>query len=262
VPGIQTTFPRTVTRPNPDLEPEKADTYTAGVTWDVTDSFSFSVDWFRFDTSDITGQESAQLVVQEYVATGAHADQLTFDEVGVLTDIDLHFDNFAILNTEGFDVSLNWDFDVGRVGALGLTVAANYIAKFEYQLREDQPVVDGVGRTNSTVFAGPAPELKSNVSLTWRRNEQLARITTRFISGMLNSMLPDNDPLQTDQDYVQLDLLYGYTFGQNDRPLDLRLAVNNATDERPPLFTGAQIALPGVYDSRGRNFSLALTKAF
>jgi iron complex outermembrane receptor protein len=262
VPGIETTFPRTVTRPNPDLEPEKAEVYSAGVTWDATDRFSFTVDWWRFDTSDITGQESAQLVVQEYAATGAHADRLTFDETGVLTDIDLVFDNFSVLNNEGIDLSFNWDFDIGDAGALRLTTAATHMFKYDYQLRDDQPIVDGLGRTNSTVFADAATEWKATTILTWERGPHSLRSTLRFIVGMLNSALADNSPLQSNQDYLQVDLLYGLTLEGSGKPLELRFAVNNVRDERPPLFTGAQLALPEVYDSRGRNFSVALTKTF
>ncbi|HEY8521271.1 MAG TPA: TonB-dependent receptor [Gammaproteobacteria bacterium] len=262
VPGIDTLFPRTVTRPNPNLEPEKADAYSAGITWSATDRLTLTVGWWRFDTRDITGQESAQLVVEEYVRTGAHADRLTFDESGVLTDIDLIFDNFSILNTEGFDLSLDWDFDIGRAGALRLATAAAFMTKFDYQIREDQPVVDGLGRTNSNVFADAAPELKANVSLTWQRGAQYARTTVRFIEGMLHSALADDHPLQANQDYVQVDLVYGLTVGASDRPLELRFAVNNVNDERPPIFLGAQLALPQVYDSRGRSFSFGLTKTF
>jgi iron complex outermembrane receptor protein len=262
VPGIDTLFPATVTRPNPDLEPEKADVYSAGLTWNVTEQFTFSMDWWRFDTSDITGQESAQLVVEEYVATGAHADRLTFDESGVLTDIDLMFDNFAVLNNEGVDFSFDWDFAVGEMGTLRLTTAATYLLKYDYQLREDQPIVDGLGRTNSNVFADSAPELKANVSLSWRRSQHYARSTVRFIDGMLHNARPDDDPLQSNRDYVQVDLLYNFTLDASGKPLDLRFAINNVTDERPPLFIGAQLALPGVYDARGRNFSVGLTKTF
>lgn len=262
VPGIETTFPRTITRPNPDLEPEKADVYSAGVTWDATDRFSFTVDWWRFDTSNITGQESAQLVVEEYAATGAHADRLTFDETGVLTDIDLVFDNFSVLNIEGIDISFNWDFDVGRAGTLRLTTSATQMLKYDYQLRDDQPMVDGLGRTNSNVFADSATEWKATTILSWQRGPHSVRSTFRFIDGMLHSALPDSSPLQSNQDYTQLDVLYGVTLERSGKPLDLRFAVNNVRDERPPFFTGAQLALPGVYDSRGRNFSIALTKTF
>lgn len=262
VPGIQTLFPRTVTRPNPDLEPEKADVYSAGVTWDATERFSVTVDWWRFDTSNITGQESAQLVVEEYAATGAHADRLTFDETGVLTDIDLVFDNFSVLNTEGVDLSFDWAFDLGDGGDLTLTMAAAHILKFDYQLRDDQPLVDGRGRTNSNVFADAATEWKATTILSWRRGPHAVRSTWRYIDGMLNSALPDNSPLQSNQDYVQLDLLYSLSLMGVEKPLDVRFAINNVRDERPPIFSGAQLALPQVYDSRGRNYSVTLTKAF
>lgn len=262
VPGIEAGFPLTVTRPNPDLEPEKGEAYTAGITWDTTDSFTVSVDWWRLDSSDITGQESAQLVVQEYAATGANADRLTFDESGVLTDIDLVFDNFAALNAEGIDFRFDWDFDVGSTGSLQFNTSASYLMAYEYQLRADQPIVDGLGRANERVFAYAAPEWKANASLSWSINAHYLRGTLRYIDGMLSDRLPDDDPNQTDQGYTQLDLIYAYTLAASGNPLELRFAINDVTDERPPIFTGGQMALPGMYDSRGRNFSVGLTKTF
>lgn len=263
VPGIIAGFPRTVTRPNPNLQPETGESFTAGVTLDLTDRLTLSIDYWKIDTDDITGQESAQLVVEEYAATGAHADRLTFDASGELTDIDLLFDNFSVLNTDGIDFSVSWDIDLGGMGELRLSSGASYLLTYEYQIREDQPIEDGLGRANDRVFPYPAPEWKVNTSLSWLRGGHYLRSTVRYIDGMLSDRLADDHPRQTDRSYTQVDLVYGYTFGSSgDAPLELRLAVNNVTDERPPFFSGVQLAEPGVYDSRGRNFSLGLTKTF
>ena len=263
VPGFVTNSVRAVTSPNPGLKPEQATSYTAGVTWDIANNLTASLDWWRINFSDLTGQQDPNTVVAEYAATGAHANQLIFDGSGQLIQLNLVFDNFSSIHTRGFDFSLAWNKDIGSIGNISLSARGSWTTKYTYQVRSDLPVVDGLGHVNNNVtVVFPMPKLKANFVAGWQNDGHYAQATLRYISGMLNDRVAVDSPLQTKAAYYQLDLLYSYTFEIAGGPLTLRASVNNVWDERPPLLNGVQPAIPGVYDIRGRVFSLGLSKAF
>jgi iron complex outermembrane recepter protein len=140
---------------------------------------------------------------------------------------------------------------------------ATWTTKYNYQVRADLPVVKGLGHVNNNVtVVAPMPKLKANFVAGWQKDGHYAQATLRYISGMLSDTIPADDPRQTNSDYFQLDLLYSFTFNLAGGPMTLRASINNVWDERPPLLTGVQPAIPGVYDIRGRVFSLGLSKAF
>jgi iron complex outermembrane receptor protein len=262
VPGIIAPLPQTLTLPNPELQPERATTYTLGATWEPLRGLSVSLDGWRYDFVDIIGQESPTLLVQDYVATGRYADRLTFDASNELRRIVLKFNNFSALRTAGLDFAVTWLLPCLRFGRFTWETRGSWTRKYQYRLRDDQPAKDGVGRTNESTFVNPMPEFKVNMALDWALAAHSARATLRYISGMYSDTIPDNDPRQTNRGYLQLDLVYSYTFDLASGPVNVQAGIQNLNDARPPLLTGLQPALPGVYDPRGRVFSLDIVKRF
>ncbi len=261
-PGVAAPVPLTMTLPNPALKPERSKSYTLGADWSPMSSLNFTLDWWRYDFTDIIGQESPNLIVQDYLTKGLYADRLVFDAANELRLIILKFSNFPSLSTDGLDFGLTWRPPGERFGQFTWSLRGTWTHSYSYRLRDDQPVKNGVGRTNDVSFASPVPEFKINLALDWTRKAQFARATLRYISGMYSDAIPDNDPRQIDHDYFQLDLVYGYTFDRKSGPLKIQAGIQNVNDARPPLLTGLQPSISGVYDPRGRVFSLDITKQF
>jgi iron complex outermembrane receptor protein len=263
VPGILAPLPLTLTLPNADLKPERATSFTLGAAWEpAPGALSLSLDWWAYRFADIIGQESPTLLVQDYLTRGLYADRLTFDASGELRRIVLKFNNFSSLRAQGLDFGLVWRLPWLCLGRFTWDLRGTWAQKYQYRLRDDQPARSGVGRTNETTFASPMPEFKVNLALNWSLDAHSARATLRYISGMLSDAIPDDDPRQIDHDYLQLDLVYSYTFDLASGPLTLQAGVQNVNDARPPLLTGLQPSISGVYDPRGRVFSLDIVKKF
>jgi outer membrane receptor protein involved in Fe transport len=53
---------RAITRGTRNLEPEEADNFTAGITWDVTDMFSFDLNYWSIDFENLVVAEDSQVI--------------------------------------------------------------------------------------------------------------------------------------------------------------------------------------------------------
>ncbi len=91
---------------NPDLAPEKADTWTAGFVFTPTffEGFSASVDWYKINISDAIDQPTAQQVVDAAFRGDPQYQQLVkLDAGNNIVEVDRFFINFAKQFIEGVD---------------------------------------------------------------------------------------------------------------------------------------------------------------
>lgn len=142
--GVQVIVPIT-SGSNPNLRPEKADTFTAGVVIQPTGGFlsrfRASADYYDIDITDAIGVLGQQNIVNRCVDGDALSCSLiTRDACNNVTNIQDTVQNVNQLIARGVDFELNYRQPLGCANALSLVVLANYVA--------DLITIDSVGSTD------------------------------------------------------------------------------------------------------------------
>lgn len=286
--GATFPFPFSIglTEGNPDLLSEEADTLTFGFVLGF-DRVTLSVDWYEIDVKDAietpsfaaiyqqcmdpafnpliasapgthTGAELAAgnpfctLISREYVgnspAEGATGGPRTFDA---------RFVNLGGITSTGIDVALDWRFDLGSRGGLGLNVVASFLDEYSESAFPGAEASDYTG----TIF---------NSSYDYRTFTTLRYDRPSWSLGLRWQHWPSLDPQPGSADTVfgvkshdQFDLFSRWTI--SDR-FNLRAGIDNLFNSDPPVVgsTTTNNALGSTnanYDTFGRRVFLGVSVA-
>ncbi|QZH76736.1 MAG: TonB-dependent receptor [Erythrobacter sp.] len=162
-------FPTTVG--NPNLVPEKADTWTAGVVLTspfesaLLNRFRLSLDWFSINIDDAIGEQTVAIALQQCydpslnpawasnnpaeVAASQFCQNVPRNATGALGNVQRTYVNNGRVEVQGIDLALDWGFDVGP-GAVNLNVLANYLLDFKSAPLPTLPLIDYVGTQGTT----------------------------------------------------------------------------------------------------------------
>ncbi|MCC7268554.1 MAG: TonB-dependent receptor [Caulobacteraceae bacterium] len=283
LPGVGALYRPVDTANNPNLEPETANTYNAGLLIEAG-GFRASVDYFRFDFKDeLTTETAASLVstmfpsaddstwrcdVAEFRSRFTFAvdadpvadDCLPANLLGVRTN----WINGPDVKTSGIDFSVSnawdqlvWDTD------LQLGLEGTYT--FEYK-RGALVTLDGFTIAQPLDRAGLSellsafysyPKLRASAWANFHRGPHNLRWTTRFKEGTIN-VITGFAPLGT-RDEITHDIVYS---GELPWDTTLTLSVFNIFDKDPP-FTRSQYNYDYTNASfLGRVFQVGVKKRF
>lgn len=142
--GVQVIVPIT-TGSNPNLKPEKADTFTAGVVLQPQGGFlgrfRASADWYDIKIDDAISTLGQQNIVNRCVAGDTLSCSLvTRDANNNVLNIQDTIQNVNKLIARGIDFELDYNQPLGGNNALSLVVLANYV--------DDLITIDSVGPTD------------------------------------------------------------------------------------------------------------------
>jgi outer membrane receptor protein involved in Fe transport len=261
---------------NPELGPERADTYSAGivVTPTALRDLTVTVDWFDITINDTITAPPPQTVLDLCATTGSSlycslvhrapgTGSLWLSNAGYITGTLL---NTGTQKQDGFDIKSTYLLPLGGFGRLGFNFAGTYVYTQSIEVVSGAPAQACQGYYGATC-GQPTPRwrntLTSNWSTPWKFDVTLA---WRFLSGV-NSDQPDTPAFSehiSSESYFDLSTAYHIAPG-----CALRLGVNNLFDKDPPLVAGANLGsggtyntFPSTYDSFGRTlyakFSLNL----
>ena len=279
--GVQVIVPIT-SGSNPNLRPEKADTFTAGVVIQPTGGFlsrfRASADYYDIDITDAIGVLGQQNIVNRCEDGDALSCSLiTRDAGNNVTNIQDTVQNVNQLIARGVDFELNYRQPLGGANALSLVVLANYVA--------DLITIDSVGSTDRAGQTGlrggtPAgiPDWTVDASARLDVGEMFSFNThVRWINNgfFFPTFIAPDDPgySLTDPNSVNtnsipsriyVDLLATVkvptTFTER---LEVYAGVDNVFDKDPPNFPGANGAGNNVlFNPVGRFFKGGVRVAF
>jgi outer membrane receptor protein involved in Fe transport len=264
---------------NPDLGEETADTYTAGIVWrpGFSDRLSMSLDYYNIEIADVISAIDPSIVASRcFNQDGANPTftQNNFycalfgrDSIGQIQDLLEIQNNLAILRTDGIDLQLDYGFEMGTFGDLGINLVGNYVFAFEEQQLPGDKFQDFVG-TIGNAPGETIPEWKATLSLTWNIATVSTQLRARFLPSMdheetvvVGSKDPEDCGCTGVDSITYLDLTASW---QPWEAVTLRFGVENLTDEDPELYdpqvdSGTD---PSTYDVVGRRYFMAATYKF
>lgn len=257
---------------NPDLKPERGESYTIGFEAKPSDSLSFSADYWsislgeRFATmapAIIMANESAfpgrvvrAAPTSADIAAGLPGRILTLESTSL---------NFGALKTDGLDLAVHKALALGD-HRLGIDVTATRVFNFETRQIPGVPLGDIVGLSSTQ---GTVGKWRGTASLNWAFGPFGAQASARYYSQVKDTAngvatgrkIPSRVPvdLQASVDLAVFEPWLGAGALTN-----LRVGVINAFDDRQ-YFSGVWSGLgydPTNSDFRGRFAYISLTQRF
>ena len=287
---------------NPNLKPETADTWTAGVVIQspfqasALQRLRFTVDWYSIKLKDAIGLQGAGTALQQCIdpfwntdAAGAAGDPakaraaadnfyckgIRYDPAPVLgaANFDVTFNNSGVVNISGIDAQIDWAVDVGP-GTFNLNFLLNYYLHYKSTELANNPLADYVG-TLGTAQNGLNPGAYRYRTLT----------TFGYSVGPANISLQWQHLPSVEQEgaalapspfskYRAYDLFNLSASVKVTDDASMRIGVDNLFNKAPPLGnvnTAANLSLgqlagggynSSFYDIFGRRFYLGINAKF
>ncbi len=267
---------------NANLEPEIAETFTAGVVLSIFDSWTLAVDYFDLDVEDTIGQSDPMFVCWD----AANTDRVTCDRIQRdpttfdINAIDTTNANLGKLRTKGFDTQFRYTTELtgwlaAGTGSADLKVSIVWTHVNENSVQGDpaSTIFECVGKFGFTcdAFGNDAvyPENRITSTLSWRAADVRAQLTWRWIDGTDNSardvapvfgipvefITPGIEAIDS-KSYFDLSVNYDVT-----ENLTLGLTIANLLDEDPAFMADNGSAAntdTEMYDVFGRAYTLRL----
>ena len=274
---------------NPDIQPEESDTYSYGfvVTPGFLPGFSFTMDYYDIKVEKLINNLGADFILGQCLTTGdpTYCDRVNRAGNGSIWLGDTGFVDDPILNTgslqiKGVDAEVNYRFDMGSVGSLGLQLIGSYVDEYLTEPLPGASKYDCAGLFGA-VCGTPIPDWRHKLRASWTTpwNVDLS-LTWRYIAAVdddrtssdpnLSAAIIETDKHLGSRSYF--DLTGAYTFSEVGVFSNItgRLGINNILDKDPPLvgqdtcpavFCNGN-TFPQVYDTLGRYVFLGVTADF
>lgn len=274
---------------NPDLRPERADSYTLGVTLQpaALPDFTGSLDYYRIKLKDAVGSLDAQVIMRNCLDTGdpTYCSQLSRHPInGTLNGASVAGGGYIIQTNvnigrgilEGIDVQAAYKLGLGELGNLKLLLNGAYL------LSNKTTPLPGAGSYECAGLFGPTcqtvnPHWRHTARASWELRPELSLVATWRFMGKVK--LDNNDPnplllgsalggpavFRAKMPAVSyLDLAASWEVGKH---LQVRGGVSNVFDRDPPLasfelVSGGAPNYYEFYDGLGRQLFLAMTAKF
>ena len=262
---------------NPNLRPEKADTYTAGVVFTPTviRNFSLTADYFDIKINDQIGVIGADTILQQCLNNNILCQNIVRDQFGSLYRspngyvVDTNLNSGAV-RTNGIDFGANYGREFG-IGRFAIDSTTTYLISYR-----TEPVgsnsYDCAG-LYGTICGTPLPKWRAKTRLTytspngiglsgqWRYFGPVNLDTT---NGAISATPTANNRIGA-QSYFDLAMTARVTDA-----FSLRIGVNNLLDRDPPVRGGQVLTgvfgsgntFPQVYDYAGRYIFSGVTLNF
>jgi outer membrane receptor protein involved in Fe transport len=265
---------------NANLDPEVADTFTAGFVVTAARNLQVSLDYFDIKLDGAIATLGGQVIVSRCAAGATDLCSLvtrTNGATGTLLGVTNPNLNLNTLKTRGVDLESSYSLPLA-----GGDLSMRLLGTFVMDLITVDPTglaVDRAGMNGSPVSQPSGlPHFMGNASFTWTKNALAGTVQVRYVSdGLYNSTLigpgqpgyaatlpnsvSDNDV--PSMAYVDLNASYDI-LDSADRKVQVFGVVNNLFDKDPPndLPSSYGVTNPVLYDVLGRSFKVGVRVSF
>ena len=261
---------------NPDLQPEKADTFTVGLTLDPhlslswLDGLSLSVDYYNIELEGAIGVVSSlQSIASCFNIDGANPSLSATNEfcanisrdpvTGRISQVLQPTRNLGAFRTAGVDVALNWAVPIGPAQRLSFSTLITYLDKFDVQTAPGRPFLHYAGTVGGTATFQPGslPKWKATSEVSYTDDGLTIGGRWRFLDKMEAAGRVIN-PAATTPGVGAYSLFDLFADLRINRQFAFRAGVNNVADREPPILNGViGTTESSTYDVLGRTVFVA-----
>jgi iron complex outermembrane receptor protein len=272
---------------NAKLQPEKADTYSAGVVFTPhwVDNLSISMDYYNIKVSDVIGPVGADTIALDCVFTGnpqycgaIHRDEngsLWKTNNGFVTDPNVNLGSFL---TRGLDFKTDYRLPLAGLGNLSFHLEGTKLIDITTRPLKGFPVSYNCEGLFGTTCGASQPSWRHVLSTTWSTPWDALDITLRWrYLGSASSQQSTSNLLLTGNPLPLTEHIPAYNYIDMTarfkvyKSVMLQLGVNNLADKDPPIIPtngggygndcptittkGSSCngnTFPGTYDALGR----------
>jgi outer membrane receptor protein involved in Fe transport len=290
---VLSTFPSTVTDPkrggastpiytlsggNPNVTPEKSESWAAGIVFEpaAVKGLRFDLEWYKISKQNMISSLSAQDIVDN---ESVYPDRVIRNaavagdsySVGTISQVNTSTLNLTRMETSGFDLSVNYRRETSNWGAFDFAVMGTLVDHYKTQSTLSAPLVELANYVNSS---GPL-KFKTNGSLTWGFHSWTAGWATEFYGSYRVSGPPVTTSLTALQsqgsDHVASQM-YHTAFVSYKTPsgrgrilqgLELQFMVKNVFNTEPPFDASTSSTYYSYFgDPRLRSYVISVRKTF
>jgi iron complex outermembrane receptor protein len=267
----------TFTGGNPDLQPEKSNSYTVGIVHDATwaEGFSqrltFELTYYNHEIKKGIQARDIQALVNACLAAGGTDATLCspFTRVasGDLRPPNNFLDNLGSIKTDGFDFKVDWRGNEMGWGTLSAGLQATRVNKFE------TVDVDGIVSQRAVgieVSDSAIPKIQANLQLGWEKGDWGVSWSARYIDsvqeycgnavirevpGCMDTPDPADDVFNTLDSTIYNDVQVAWRKAFGIEKFALSLGVQNVFGEDAPIcytcslngYDAGTYDLPGTF---------------
>jgi outer membrane receptor protein involved in Fe transport len=245
---------RTFRSGNPDLDPEEAQNWTAGIVWTphFAKRLTISGDWFSIYQENVPGSVDQFILDQNFLGAdptlpvaqrptdpnAPFANLIQYDPNTLAYNV-LYSPTFNLSRriVEGFDIGIRYTLPTDAAGTWTFGGDLTYYYKFQQANLPGDPLVDRLGDfidPTQGFGLGSLPRIKSSMSVFWNFHD----LELGAIAYYVGSYKDDEAAgfYRHVQDIWTFDLQASYTL-----PYDFKITVGvqNVADKEPPLVQGA-----------------------
>ena len=229
------TFAGRRTLGDPTLQPETSSAYNLGVTWQESESWALSADYWRYEFEDVLRKENAQAIVN----ADPFDARIERTSAGTISIVNVAFINADRIETSGIDLSARASVAAGA-GLLSGWVEATWL--LSYDVTNAGVEIDALGKLNRANVGVPNQEFRATAGLSWASGPWEVNGLLRHVGGY------EDDFGGSIDNFTTLDANARWTFGGffgAGQETTITLGVANLLDQDPPY-----VAVAGSYDVR------------
>ncbi|MCH7379367.1 MULTISPECIES: TonB-dependent receptor [Acinetobacter] len=243
---------------NQNLEPEKSDSFTAGMVFEPIKNLVFTLDYFDIKVKNQITTISETAIFADPVK---YADKFIRNADGSLNYINTTNQNLGGIKTSGFDVGAAWRSPMTSTGQFGLSIDGTYVTDYQYQENKGMPWIGVAGSYAGLDYQAIVLRWKHTANLDWRYENWALNLQQNFSKGYKDQNSNGQD--HSVGDYTTYNLSGTYKGFKN---LELTLGLKNIFDAEPPasnVVDNFQMGYdPRYADAVGRSYFVRGTYKF
>ena len=257
---------------NSALKPAKSINSNLGFIFYPREEYSLSFDFFEINYKDRIEAESAQAIV----LNNPNSSKITRNSSGEIIGVIASYVNEEKSIISGMDFEFNSLFDLYDFGSLNLKITSTTLFSFltpehnddiedHDHHRDDEKLINRVGKFNYDAHIHSLPKNKINLFLDWEYSEFLLNWTSRYISGYRNERQLSDYAISLGytnkvSSFLIHDLSITRPINLKDGTIDLKFGIINLTNEpAPKLFDAPDFSFDTrLHDPTGRTFTFSI----
>jgi iron complex outermembrane receptor protein len=255
---------RAVSGANPNLQPEKSKSLTAGLVFEPTENVSLSFDAYKIKRRDeISSIDPDYLLANEASYPGYVQRDAATQEI---EQLNLQYTNLGSTKVWGYDIELKARQELGTAGRVGLAIVYNRMPRYLVANVKGAPEVDYAGTYGQ-------PKERFKVGIDWDVGDWETTVTGNYTGGFLRAYSPANldcpyagganSNLCRVKAWSTADLYVAYKGIKN---LTLSLNIDNLENREAPFDENEVISFlaynPAYHSQMGRVITLAAKYTF